>query len=259
MKIATINVNSVRSRLHVVIPWLHENAPDVLCMQETKVTDDQFPVQEFASIGYKVAFRGQKSYNGVAVASRFSLENVAFGLGDPEDTEEDEARLIRCAVSGVRILNAYVPQGKAMDHPHFRYKIGWFARLRRLLEKEHAPEDPLVLCGDLNVAIEPRDVYAPDELDGHVCYNEEARKALREVMDWGLVDVFRMFHGEEGLYTFYDYRVPNVVKRRMGWRIDYILATKDLAGRAVGAGIDMAPRLAEKPSDHTVLVAEFHV
>jgi len=257
VKIATFNTNSIRSRLPIVIPWLREKAVDILCMQETKVTDDQFPAAAFHEIGYQTAFRGQKSYNGVAIASSLPIENVAFGLGDGEDSAEDQARLIRCTISGIRILNAYAPQGKAMDHPAFRYKIEWFARLRRLCEQNYSPDEHVLLCGDLNVAPEPRDVYAPDELEGHVCYNEEARAALRRVMDWGLVDVFRMFHPEKDLYTFYDYRVPNAIKRRMGWRIDHILATRTLADRALSAEIDMAPRLAERPSDHTFLVAEF--
>lgn len=257
MKIATFNVNSIRSRLHIVIPWLREKAVEVLCMQETKVTDDRFPAEEFEAIGYRTAFRGQKAYNGVAVASRLPLDDVAFGLGDGEDSEEDQARLIRFTVSGIRILNAYAPQGRAIDHPAFRYKLEWFSRLRRLCERSCRPDEPALLCGDLNVAPEPRDVYDPVTLEGHVCYNEEARKALAEVMDWGFVDVFRMFHAEDGLYTFYDYRVPNAVKRRMGWRIDHILATNDLARRATAAEIDIEPRLAERPSDHTFLVAEF--
>ncbi len=255
--IATFNANSLRARLHIVIPWLEENAVDVLCIQETKVQDRDFPERSFKEIGYNVIYKGQKSYNGVAIASRHEIKDRLTGFGGPDDSPEDKARLIRCRVRDIAIVNTYVPQGKALEDPHFQIKLGWFKRLRDLFNRDYSPDRPLVWCGDLNVAPEARDVYAPDQFMDHVCFHINSRKALEEVKAWGFVDVFRRLNPDPGQYTFYDYRIPNAVKRHMGWRVDHIFATVTLAERAVKAYIDLAPRSAERPSDHTFLVAEF--
>jgi exodeoxyribonuclease-3 len=255
--IATFNTNSIRSRLHIVIPWLEKNPVDVLCIQETKVQDEDFPKESFNKIDYNVIHKGQRSYNGVAIASKHEMKDIAVGFDDSENSPEDEARLIRCVVKDIPVVNAYVPQGKALDHMYFQIKLRWFGRLRDLFERNYSPDEPLLWCGDLNVAPESRDVYAPDRLADHVCFHEDARKALEEVKAWGFIDVFRKFNPGPDLYTFYDYRIPNAVKRRLGWRIDHILATAALAERAEKAYIDLSPRLAQKPSDHTFLVAEF--
>ena len=255
--IATFNANSIRSRLHIVIPWLEKNPVDVLCMQETKVQDKDFPKEAFNKIDYNVIYKGQKSYNGVAIASKYEINDMAVGFDDPENSPEDEARLIRCVVKDIPVVNAYVPQGRALDHMYFQIKLRWFERLRDLFDRNYSTDEPLLWCGDLNVAPESRDVYAPDSHLDHVCFHEDARKALEKVKAWGFVDVFRKLNTDPDQYTFYDYRIPNAVKRRLGWRIDHILATAALAERAKKAYIDISPRLAQKPSDHTFLVAEF--
>jgi exodeoxyribonuclease-3 len=255
-KIATYNVNSLRSRLHIVIPWLLQNRPDVLCMQETKVEDAKFPAEEFVKAGYHVVFCGTKQYNGVAVASLKAPEAVSFGFDDggPADGE----RLIRCSFPGVVILNTYVPQGRDRESSHFAYKLEWFRRLRAFLEKSSSPDTPLIWCGDLNVAPEAIDVHDPKRLLGHVCFTPEVWDAFAEVKAWGLLDIFRKHHpGRPGQYTFFDYRVAGAVARGLGWRIDHILATRPLAERSLGCLIDLQPRLEEKPSDHTILLAEF--
>jgi len=257
-KIATYNVNSVRSRLHIIIPWLRENSPDVLCMQETKVHDDKFPIHEFEDAGYQVFFRGEKQYNGVATASLKKPEAVSFGFEDDEPSDED--RLVRGTFSGISILNTYVPQGRERESQQFAYKLRWFKRLRKYLEKSCSSAMPLVWCGDLNVAPEAIDVHDPKRLLGHVCFTPEVWEAFDGVKSWGFQDIFRKFHpGEPGHYTFFDYRVPDSVKRGLGWRVDHILATGSLAEKSMNCEIDINPRLADKPSDHTVLIAEFEL
>ncbi len=255
-RIATYNVNSIRSRLHIVIPWIKANRPDVFCMQETKVDDEDFPTGDFEEAGYQVIFKGEKGYSGVAVASLKKPERVQIGLED--DGPPDKDRLIHCVFPGISVLNTYVPQGRKLESPHFAYKLRWFKRISAFLKKSHSPDDPLIWCGDLNVAPEDIDVHDPKRLAGHVCFAPVVREAFEEVKSWGFVDVFRKFHpGEKSQYTFFDYRVPNSMERGLGWRVDHILATKPLAAKAKACRIDTDTRLADKPSDHTVLIAEF--
>jgi len=253
--IATWNVNSIRSRIDIVTGWLKKNSPDVLCMQETKVTDDKFPAAPFNDIGYHVVFSGEKSYNGVAIASREKPENVASGLDVGK--ELDAARLIRAKIAGIEIVNTYVPQGRDVDSPMFPYKLKWFSRLREFFANHYTPKSKLVWVGDLNVAPTPDDVYDPKGLLGHVCFRPDVTAAFEKVLEWGFVDVFRKHHPEARQYTFFDYRVKDAISRKMGWRVDHILATKPLAGKSVRADIDMSPRLLPKASDHTVMLAEF--
>jgi exodeoxyribonuclease III len=257
-KIATYNVNSLRSRLHIVIPWLEKYRPDVFCMQETKVEDKKFPLIEFEKSGYHVVFKGAKQYNGVAVASLAKPDEVSFGLDDGR--QADEERLIMCAFSGISVLNTYVPQGRDRESEHFAYKLEWFRRLKDFLDRSNSPGRDLIWCGDLNVAPEAIDVHDPKRLLGHVCFTPEVWDAFSLVKSWGLSDIFRKHHPDEPQqYTFFDYRVPGAVKRGLGWRIDHILATKSLAARSVNCAIDLEPRLTIKPSDHTVLTAEFEI
>jgi len=256
-KIATYNVNSIRSRLHIILPWLQENRPDVFCMQETKVEDALFPSDSFTEIGYHVVFRGEKRYNGVAVASLKKPENVIFGLGEGRG-DADEDRLIAATYSGIQVINTYVPQGRDRESPQFAYKLQWYERFRDFLAGNWSSNDFLIWCGDLNVAPDQIDVHNPKRILGHVCFTPEVWDAFARVKSWGLEDLFRKFHpGEPQNYTFFDYRVPKSVERKLGWRIDHILSTPALAERCKGCGIDVNPRLAEKPSDHTILVAEF--
>ena len=256
LRVATYNVNSIRSRLHIVLPWLREHRPDVFCMQETKVEDGLFSVSAFADEGYKVIFRGTRQYNGVAIASLEAAEAVLHGLADGGPADED--RLIAAVFSGITVVNTYVPQGRKKETPHFTYKLEWFRRLRNFLDNSRSPAKPLIWCGDLNVAPENIDVHDPKRLLGHVCFTPEVWEAFAAVRSWGLEDLFRRRHpGEPGHYTFFDYRVPSAVERKLGWRVDHILATPPLAARCLACEIDLGPRLAEKPSDHTILTADF--
>lgn len=253
--LATFNANSIRSRLPVVLEWLERQKPDCLCLQETKATDEDFPAEPFRQAGWHVVFKGEKKYNGVAIVSRTEPEDVAFGLDD--GGPKDESRLIRAVVSGIAVLNTYVPQGQDVDSPRFAYKLEWFRRLGAFLQRHYRPDRPLIWCGDLNVAPEGQDVHDPKRLLGHVCFHPEVTKAFLAIQAWGLVDVFRKHHPEPGQYTFFDYRTPDAVGRGLGWRVDHVLATKPLAERSEDAFIDTEPRRREKASDHTFLVARF--
>ena len=255
MRIATFNCNSVRARMPILTDWIEANAPDVLALQETKVVDEDFPREPFEALGYAVAFRGQKSYNGVALLSKPPLKDVNAGLDD--GGEPDEARLIRATVSGVVIVNTYVPQGREPDSPQFRYKLEWLRRLRDYFDRHFTRRRRIVWVGDFNVAPEPIDVYDSKRILGHVCHCPAVFEALAEVRDWGFVDVFRMHKPEPGLYSFFDYRLPRAVERDMGWRVDHVYATRAMAKKSVDAWIDLDPRRREKPSDHTPVVAEF--
>ena len=255
-KVATYNVNSIRVRIDLVLSWLQREDPDVLCLQETKVRDEEFPAQPLVDAGYHVAFRGQKAHGGVAIVSRYELEDVACGLDDGGDP--DEARLIRAVVAGVALVNTYVPQGRSTDSEHFQYKLAWLERLRGFFERHYRPDEPLLWMGDLNVATEEIDVYDPKGLLDHVDFHPEARAALQRVQEWGFVDVFRRHHpGEPGHYTFWDYRARDPIERGIGWRVDHVWATEPLMATSACAWIDVDARRVERPSDHTFLVAEF--
>ena len=256
LKVVTYNVNSIRSRLELVLGWLGREAPDVLCLQETKVQDADFPAAPFRDAGYHVVFRGQKAHAGVAIVSREEPQEVTFGFDD--DGEPDEPRLIQAMIAGIPMVNTYVPQGRSPDSEHFQYKLEWLARLRTLFERHYSPQEPLLWMGDFNVAPEPIDVHDPKRLKNHVDFHPEARAALEQVREWGFVDIFRQHHPEEpGQYTFWDYRVRGALERGLGWRVDHIWATEPLAQKSTRAWIDVEARRAERPSDHTFLVAEF--
>lgn len=254
MKIASFNVNSLRARLPIVLEWLNKHNPDVLCVQETKVQDVDFPTVAFDEIGYKCAFKGQKSYNGVAILSQNEIKNVEFGFGDEPF---DQSRLIKAEINNLTIINTYIPQGFSPESEKFQYKLNWFNKLRQHFNKHFKPTGAVVWVGDLNVAPESKDVYDPKALSGHVCFCPEVQKALDDVMKWGFVDIFRMHCDQPGQYTFWDYRRRNAFKRNLGWRLDHIMATKPLAKKSQNCYIDTGPRTAERPSDHTPIVAEF--
>lgn len=257
MRVASFNANSLRSRLPIILSWLESEKPDALCVQETKVTDADFPADAFREAGYWVVYAGQKSYNGVAIISAEEPSDVVIGLGRPE--YDAEARIVRAKIGGVSVVNTYVPQGTAVGSPRFAYKLDWLSGLgERYFRRDFSPDDLIVWVGDLNVAREAIDVYDPEGLRGHVCFHPDEQLALESVMNWGFVDVFRKFHpAEAGHYTFWDYRVPSAFKRKIGWRLDHIMATKPLAEKGVNCWIDAAPRLLERPSDHTFIAADF--
>lgn len=243
--------------MDTILAWLRANEPDILCLQETKVQDHEFPAQPLLDDGWQISFKGMKAYNGVAIISKHAPDEVHFGLDDGGPA--DEPRLAWARFGKVHVVNTYVPQGREIDHEMFQYKLQWFARLEKFFAKHFTMDDLLVWTGDLNVAAEPMDVHNPEEREDHVCYHIDARRAFAKTRAWGFEDVFRKFHPEPGHYTFFDYRTVFSAKRGLGWRIDYILATPPLAAKATGSWIDVEPRLQPKASDHTFLAADFQV
>lgn len=257
-RIATFNANSLRARLGIIIDWLKQHQPDALCIQEIKVMDDDFPMDAFTEVGYNCVFKGQKSYNGVAIVSREQPEDVVIGLG--KEPQDQEARIIRARIKGVNVVNTYVPQGTAVDSPRFTYKLDWIMGMKDYFNRDFTPDDPVVWVGDFNVARDPMDVYDPEGMLGGVCYHPDEHKAFDYVRDWGFIDIFRKYHPDESYqFSFYDYRIPNAFKRKMGWRLDNIWATRPLSEKAIDCWIDLKPRQLEKPSDHTFVVADFNL
>ncbi|MBL1151754.1 MAG: exodeoxyribonuclease III [Armatimonadetes bacterium] len=257
MKIATFNANSIRARLDTVIDWLATNEPDVLAVQETKVEDAKFPVEEFEGAGWQVAFHGQKSYNGVALLSRHPILNVTKGFGDL--TWPEDCRLIVGEVQGIPILNTYVPNGSAVGSEKFDYKLRWLERFGEFVAKRFSGGNPAVWLGDINIAPTPDDVFEPKKHEGKVGFHPLEKGALGRLTTWGWVDLFREFHEGPGHYTFWEFVIPKAFERNLGWRIDHVYATSRLAERCVSCAIDREPRGWERPSDHTFVVAEFDV
>ncbi len=254
MRIATWNVNSIRARLERLLVWLRTHQPDVLCLQELKVADPDFPLAELEEVGYTAAAHGQRTYNGVAILSRTPLEAVVRGLGGLE--EPTQARLIAATTLGVRVVSAYVPNGSEVGSEKYAYKLEWLARLQALLVEQNAAGAPFVLCGDLNIAPTDQDVATPAEWQGTVLTSDEVRAAFRGLVDLGLVDLLRRHHPEGGIYTWWDYR-RLAFPRNDGMRIDHLLASKPLAARSRDVWVDRDERKGEKPSDHAPVVGDF--
>lgn len=258
MKIATYNANSIRIRLDTILDWLQKHTPDVLCIQETKCQDEEFPLLALTSSGYHIRFRGMKSYNGVAIFSREEPTEIAYGLVDGMP-ESDEARLMRVVIRGISIVNTYVPNGFKIDTAKHEYKLQWFGRLRRYFETHLSPDKPAIWLGDMNVAPEPIDVHSPEKHLRHVCYHESVRQAYKETAAWGFTDVFRHLYPDVVQYTFWDYLRPSSIDKNKGWRIDHILATRPMLEKCRAAGVDMEPRRQPRASDHTFTWAEFEI
>ena len=258
MKIATYNVNSIRIRLDVILAWLEKHKPDVLCIQETKCQDEAFPALVLSSTGYHLQFRGMKSYNGVAMLTRVAPEAVFYGFDD-QLPEIDDARLMRVIIQGVPIINTYVPNGYKLGTPQYEYKLRWYTRLRNYFAKHLSPDQPALWCGDMNIAPEPMDVHSPEKHLKHVCFHEDARRAYKETVAWGFVDVFRHLYPDKQQFTFWDYLRPSSLEKNKGWRIDHILATRSLAEKCTDVDVDIEPRRAPRASDHTFLWAEFKI
>ena len=254
MRLATWNVNSIRTRLDRVLAWLERHSPDVVCFQETKATDDDFPRAPLEKSGYQVEVFGQKTYNGVAIISRLPLSNIRRGL--PGEGPEDQKRLMAATVSGIEIVNVYVPNGSQVGSEKFVYKLDWLERLSRFLQETWNPRQEVLVCGDFNIAPEDRDVHDPDEWRGEVLFHPDEHAALRRLTDWGLEDVLRRHHPEAGLWSWWDYRA-GAFRRDRGLRIDLILATASFTGRSEDVFIDKEERAGEKPSDHAPVVATF--
>jgi len=256
MKLATWNVNSIRAREERLLRWLAAHQPDVLCLQELKVTEDAFPLLPIRSLGYHAAVHGQKTYNGVAILSREEPAEIERGFGDGGD--DSHARLVAARVGGVHVVSAYVPNGQEVGSDKWAYKIEWLGRLRAWLGRRFAKGDLVALCGDFNVAPEARDVCDPAAWEGSVLFHPEARRALEHVRAWGLVDAFRRHHEAPGLYTWWDYRMLAFPKNQ-GLRIDHVLLSEPLAARCTAASIDRNERKGKLPSDHAPVVVELDV
>jgi exodeoxyribonuclease-3 len=248
VKIATWNVNSVRARLPIVLGWLASETPDVLLLQELKTLE--FPELEFASLGYRIAFVGQKSYNGVAILSRQPVTDIITALpGDPED---DHSRYIEATCEGIRLASIYLPNGNPVASEKFPYKLAWMDRLYSHMQSLLATEQPVVLGGDYNVIPEPEDCWDPRVWEGDALYRPESRALYRAFQHMGYTDAFRALHAEAHRYTFWDYF--GNWERDQGIRIDHFLLSPQAADRLVECTIDKAPRALEKPSDHTPVV-----
>ncbi len=254
MKLATWNVNSVLARLPVVQRWLAAARPDVVCLQEIKCTDEKFPADAFAALGYESVAYGQPTYNGVAILARKPLTDLQRGFGDDDPTAH--ARLLAATVNGVRVVNVYVPNGQAVGTEKYAFKLKWLGQLREFFDEHYWTDDEVLLCGDFNVAPEDRDVHDPQLWRGRILFSAPEKQALAEVRDWGFVDAYRQHVAAGGNFSWWDYRAGGF-QRNAGVRIDHIWVSPALAERCTGAWIDKEPRGWERPSDHTPVVAEF--
>jgi exodeoxyribonuclease III len=252
VKLATWNINSIRARNDRVFAWLEREQPDVLCLQETKVEDEGFPVDAFRKAGYEVAIHGQRSYNGVAIASRRPLEDVTRGFGDGQD--DSEARVISARVAGLRVVCIYVPNGQELASDKYTYKLAWFDRLRLYLERTAQPSDALLVCGDMNVTPDDRDVWSPEKWKDQIHCSAPERAALAAVLGFGLVDLFRLHHGDAKVYSWWDYRGVAFFKDQ-GLRIDHVFATQPVAARCTACTIDRTARKGQDASDHAPVIA----
>jgi exodeoxyribonuclease III len=254
MRIASWNVNSIRARLDLTAQWLKSAQPDVVCLQETKVVDDDFPADTFARLGYEAAYIGQRTYNGVALLSRHAIKDISYGLLGAQGN--DPARLIAGTVNGVRILSAYVPNGKTLESPSYVEKLEWIKNLRATLDESARPDDRLVLCGDFNIARDDRDVFDAELMRDKIHFSAPEHAALNHLLDFGLVDAYRERHQEAEKFTWWDYRM-GAFRRNRGLRIDYVFATKPIIETMKQIEIDTVPRTWDKPSDHTPVVIDF--
>ncbi len=251
MKLATWNVNSLKVRLPQVLQWLQSSPVDVLCLQETKLTDDKFPVAEIEAAGYQVAFTGQKTYNGVAILSRHPMSDVV--KNNPR-FEDEQQRIISATIAGMRIVCAYIPNGQEVGCDKYQYKLRWLDALLDWLRDEVAAHPNLALLGDYNIAPADADVYDPLEWQGQVLCSDAERAAFQRLCELPMKDAFRLFPQADKLYSWWDYRQMNF-RRNRGLRIDHILLTAPLAERCTGCEIDKLPRKWEQPSDHTPVIA----
>ena len=252
MKLATWNVNSLKVRLPHVLDWLAANPVDVLCLQETKQQDSDFPQAALQEAGYHSVFSGQKTYNGVAILSSTPGQDVQHGIPDHGD---DQKRVIAATYGDIRVVDVYIPNGQSIDSDKYQYKLGWLDELRDWLKQELARYPKLVLLGDYNIAPEDRDVHDPVAWQGNVLVSEPEREKFRSLEQLGLRDSFRLFEQAEKSFTWWDYRMMGF-RRNHGLRIDHILISEPLVAQCKSCVIDREPRKLERPSDHTPVVVE---
>lgn len=253
MIVATWNVNSLTARWARVEAWLADKGPDVVLIQETKQTDAKFPFAGLERLGYQSAHYGEGQWNGVAILSKVGLEDVTRGFGD----DDPEARIIGATCGGVRVYSCYVPNGRALDHPHYTYKLEWLAKLAALVARRDVSQ-PLVVGGDFNVAPTDLDCYDPSAFEGATHVSEPERDALRALERAGLVDLTRALHPDEPSYTWWDYR-NGAFHRGWGLRIDLLFVDPILLAKATASYVDREARKGEKPSDHAPVVGEFEL
>jgi exodeoxyribonuclease-3 len=254
MRVVSWNINSLRRRQNRLFACLGATKPDVVCLQETKCRDDQFPALALEAVGYHSAYHGEKSYNGVAILSKVEPRDVRPSLCD--EVVDPQARVIAATIDRLRVFSIYAPNGQAIGSPAYDYKLQWYRRLRDCLSKERTAA--LVVCGDFNVAPEDMDVHDPDLWRGAIMCSERERRAFRQLCQAGLRDTLRLHHNEGGLFSWWDYRMLAFPKNR-GLRIDAILASKDLAKKCTAAGIDREMRKGKEASDHAPVWAEFEI
>jgi exodeoxyribonuclease-3 len=253
VKIATWNVNSIRARLDGVLDWMEANDPDVLCMQETKIVDQEFPEDELGDLDYDVVFFGQQTYNGVAIASHAEIEDVVRGL--PGDGPEAERRLLAATIAGIRIVTVYVPNGREVGSETYVEKLEWLDRLQSFIADQASPSDPVVVLGDFNIAPHDGDLWDPARMAGGLFATEEERRRFRRLLDWGFVDAVHHFDPSDEQFTWWDYRGGGWQRNR-GMRIDHILITKPLLDRAERITIHEKVRGEADPSDHVPVLLE---
>ncbi|MBP0000236.1 MAG: exodeoxyribonuclease III [Cyanobacteria bacterium SID2] len=261
MKIATWNVNSIRTRQSIVRDWLQQNPVEVLCVQETKTIDGDFPREPFESLGYRVCVSGQKAYNGVAIFSRILLDEVEIGFGAmlPAETVGDldeQKRVIAITANGLRVVNLYVPNGGEYESDKYRYKLRWLKVLHEYIDRNLDRYPNLCVCGDFNIAPDDRDIHTPPGNKPIVGTTSIEREALKSILNLGLADPFRKFTEEGGIFSWWDYRGGSFPRNR-GWRIDHHYLTPDLFDRTVSCQIDVEPRKLPKPSDHAPVIVEW--
>jgi exodeoxyribonuclease-3 len=252
MKIVSWNINSLRKRQDRLFNWLEAIKPDIVCLQETKCPDDQFPALALQAFGYRSAYHGEKSYNGVAILAKREPRGVRPSLCD--EVVDPQARVIAATFGDVRVFSIYAPNGQAVGSPAYEYKLHWYRRLRDCVANEKSVD--VIVCGDFNVAPEDIDVYDPDLWRGAIMASEGERAAFRELCKIGLCDTLRIHHKEGELYTWWDYQMRAFEKNR-GLRIDAVLASEQLATKCIAAGIDREMRKGKEPSDHAPVWAEF--
>jgi len=259
LTLATWNVNSLKVRLPHLLDWLTTHSVDVVCLQETKLVDENFPAAALAEAGYAAAFAGQKTYNGVALLTRRETtpeaSDVIVALPGLEDPQK---RLIGATVGDMRVVCAYFPNGQSVDSEKYDYKLRWIAALNAWLRIELARHPRLALAGDFNIAPEDRDVHDPKAWAGQVLFSEPEKQAFRDLIALGLVDSFRLFEQPERSYTWWDYRMQ-AFRRKMGLRIDHVLLSSALAPHCTACSIDVEPRRREQPSDHAPVIATLSV
>ncbi len=261
MLVATWNVNSIRTRLSQIIDWINEVNPDILCLQETKVIDNSFPVEPFKKSGYSVEIYGQKSYNGVAIISKMKAENVKKGFYGCTDSDQnigifsDQKRLISADINGIKIINVYVPNGSSLESDKLGYKIDWLNCLASFLDEEEKKGGLICLLGDFNIAPTSLDIHNPKKYEGGIMASEIERNALNNVLKERLIDSFRIFEKNTGHWSWWDYR-NNAYELNKGWRIDHIYISKELSSNLKSCVIDSSPRGNSRPSDHAPVMIE---